>query len=89
MEKLEFQLPQIILDRVLVLRGGKLLPLLCMYPVNGLEAAYIAWIFGGTGVDGLGHTGYLNDLWRLNTSSLIWTWVAGSNNTGNGIYFIC
>jgi len=37
------------------------------------------WLFGGLGVDGEGHWGYLNDLWRFDTASNEWTWISGSN----------
>jgi len=33
------------------------------------------WLFGGSGVDGYGNYGQLNDLWKYDGN---WTWVAGS-----------
>jgi len=36
------------------------------------------WMFGGTGNDGGGHWGALNDLWRHDPASDQWTWIAGS-----------
>lgn len=37
------------------------------------------WLFGGTGIDGSGNFGSLNDLWEFNTTNLDWTWMGGSN----------
>ena len=37
------------------------------------------WLFGGCGVDSVDGKGYLNDLWKYNTSTNQWTWVSGSN----------
>lgn len=36
------------------------------------------WVFGGTGMDGVGDSGPLNDLWKYDISNNIWTWVSGS-----------
>jgi hypothetical protein len=37
------------------------------------------WLFGGDGVDSTGSSSnYLNDLWKLNPTTLEWTWVSGS-----------
>lgn len=45
------------------------------------------WLLGGFGIDELGAQGNLNDLWRLNTTTLEWTWVGGSRRQGqNGSY---
>jgi N-acetylneuraminic acid mutarotase len=43
------------------------------------DAAGNIWLFGGSATDGSGNIGYLNDLWRFNTSSMEWTWVSGSS----------
>lgn len=37
------------------------------------------WIFGGTGVDSAGNTGYLSDLWKYTQSNGQWTWVSGNS----------
>lgn len=37
------------------------------------------WLFGGEGADSTGHSGYLNDLWKFNPSTLEWTWMGGGN----------
>jgi N-acetylneuraminic acid mutarotase len=45
------------------------------------------WLFGGWGVDGDGHWGELNDLWRFDTATGNWTWVSGSKSfCQGGIY---
>lgn len=37
------------------------------------------WLFGGSGLDGVGDDGFLSDLWRYNTVTNQWTWVKGDN----------
>lgn len=37
------------------------------------------YVFGGMGNDGSGNGGYLNDLWKFQISTGLWTWVKGSN----------
>ncbi len=37
------------------------------------------WLFGGQGYDIAGSTGMLNDLWKFNPTSMMWTWVSGSS----------
>lgn len=37
------------------------------------------WLFGGTGYDSAGNTGYLNDLWKLDPSTNNWAWANGSS----------
>jgi N-acetylneuraminic acid mutarotase len=45
------------------------------------------WLFGGFGYDSAGTFGYLNDLWKLNPTTLNWTWVSGSNLANpQGVY---
>lgn len=36
------------------------------------------WFFGGSGVDSVGTDATLNDLWRFDASTLLWTWIGGS-----------
>ncbi|MEM7296712.1 MAG: fibronectin type III domain-containing protein [Bacteroidota bacterium] len=36
------------------------------------------WIFGGQGIDGEGQLGYLNDLWKYDPSTNLWTWMGGN-----------
>ena len=44
------------------------------------------WLFGGYGNDNETGPGRLNDLWKFNIKSGLWTWVSGNysiNNLGN------
>ncbi len=44
------------------------------------------WLFGGYGYDALGQIGVLNDLWRYNIATNMWTWMSGQqvvNMLGN------
>ena len=46
------------------------------------DGAGNVWLFGGYGADGASSAspwGYLNDLWELNPSTHVWTWMAGSS----------
>jgi N-acetylneuraminic acid mutarotase len=45
------------------------------------------WLFGGFGTDSAGNNGPLNDLWKYDTQTGNWTWVAGSNlRSQSGVY---
>lgn len=45
------------------------------------------WLFGGFGMDGAGSFGRLNDLWCYDPAANEWTWMSGSNTTGqSGVY---
>ena len=37
------------------------------------------WLFGGSGEGSSGQYGWLNDLWKYDTTSHEWTWVSGSD----------
>jgi N-acetylneuraminic acid mutarotase len=37
------------------------------------------WLFGGLGFDSVGTQGLLNDLWRYDPASALWTWMGGSS----------
>jgi hypothetical protein len=39
-------------------------------------------LFGGEGHDSTDNTGGLNDLWRYNLSTGLWTWMSGSDTLG-------
>jgi len=42
------------------------------------DASGNLWLFGGWGNDEVGHgSGYLNDLWKFDTSTSQWTWISG------------
>ena len=47
------------------------------------------WLFGGYGFDGAGASGYLNDLWKYNPRTSLWTWVGGEKTVTqtNGVSF--
>ena len=52
-----------------------------------LGAEDVFWLFGGWGRDSLGSTATLNDLWCFDSVSGLWTWMGGSNLTGQlGLY---
>ncbi len=42
------------------------------------------WLFGGIGYDANGLVGYLNDLWKYNTTTNEWVWISGSNTRAQG-----
>ena len=46
-------------------------------PVAWTGADGSFWLFGGFGVDSNGATGYLNDLWRFDPTTLEWAWISG------------
>ncbi len=50
--------------------------------VSWIDAENRLWLFGGGGVDAIGVSGELNDLWSFDTSTGAWTWVSGSNEVG-------
>jgi hypothetical protein len=53
--------------------------------VSWTDASGNFWLFGGTGLDALGASGSLDDLWRFDGTN--WTWVSGSNTAGQrGVY---
>jgi N-acetylneuraminic acid mutarotase len=55
--------------------------------INWSDGAGNFWLMGGSGVDSVGNTGSLNDLWKYNTSNGQWTWVSGSSTNGiSGVY---
>ena len=57
--------------------------------VSLTDASGNLWLFGGEGFDATiyGSSGYLNDLWKYNTSTGQWTWVSGDNTTNRlGVY---
>jgi N-acetylneuraminic acid mutarotase len=45
------------------------------------------WLMGGSAFDSTRNLDIINDLWKYNLSSNIWTWVGGSNTTSaHGVY---
>lgn len=52
-----------------------------------MDAEGTFWLFGGFGVDSLGNSAYLNDLWKHAPSTLEWTWISGSDTINQeGVY---
>jgi N-acetylneuraminic acid mutarotase len=43
------------------------------------DASGKLWLFGGLGYDGTGGTYYLNDLWKYDPATNMWTWIKGDN----------
>jgi N-acetylneuraminic acid mutarotase len=60
------------------------------YPASVVDSKGYVWLFAGDGVDSTGSWSYLNDLWRLDLTTLQWTWMGGSSVAGNsgqqGVY---
>ncbi len=51
------------------------------------DASGRLWMFGGNGYAASGGAGELADLWRYDTATSQWTWVAGPSTTGtSGVY---
>ncbi len=55
------------------------------YSTSWTDSAGNLWLFGGSGYDGSGNFGSMNDLWKWSAGE--WTWVGGSNAAGAaGVY---
>ncbi|UCG60094.1 MAG: hypothetical protein JSU70_11335 [Phycisphaerales bacterium] len=53
--------------------------------VSWIDGSGNLWLFGGSGRDSTGSSGFLNDLWKFDGAN--WTWVSGSEFTnGSGVY---
>lgn len=50
--------------------------------LSWLGPSGVLWLFGGDGLDSAGIRGDLNDIWKFDPTTLLWTWVSGSK-TGN------
>lgn len=46
---------------------------------NWIDGSGNLWLFGGAGIDSVGTSGQLNDLWMFDSSTKEWTWIGGSN----------
>ena len=47
------------------------------------------WLFGGYGYGASGNRGYLDDIWKYNPTTNVWTWVKGDNTSSTftmGVY---
>jgi hypothetical protein len=51
------------------------------YESGWMDASGNFWIFGGNGYAAVGG-GDLNDLWKYNPSTGLWTWISGNNSGG-------
>ena len=47
--------------------------------VTWVDAGDRLWLFGGEGIDGSDNPGLLNDLWRFDPATGLWTWVSGGD----------
>ncbi len=45
--------------------------------VSWTDSSGSLWLFGGSGYDSIGATGWLNDLWKYD--GIDWTWMSGTN----------
>jgi N-acetylneuraminic acid mutarotase len=60
------------------------------YAVSWIDKDENLWLFGGYGYSVSDEPGFLNDLWKFDTTKNEWTWMGGSNsinrvgNYGNG-----
>ncbi len=58
-----------------------------VYSVSFIDSGGNLWLFGGRGYDYAGNHGHLNDLWKFNPTTGLWTWVSGSNVINqSGVY---
>jgi hypothetical protein len=56
-------------------------------PATWTDGSGNLWLFGGQGIDGSFNAGLLNDLWRLNPTTQVWTWMSGSKVVNQkGVY---
>lgn len=53
------------------------------WAVSWTDASGNFWLFGGTGLDSNGTRGDLNDLWKYNPGTSIWTWMGGAQSLCN------
>jgi N-acetylneuraminic acid mutarotase len=45
--------------------------------ISWIDSDGMFWLFGGGGTDSAGTHGMINDLWKLDPTTLEWTWVSG------------
>ncbi|MFA6244464.1 MAG: kelch repeat-containing protein, partial [Candidatus Hydrogenedentales bacterium] len=57
------------------------------YVVSWMDASGALWMFGGYGRDSVGESYTLNDLWKYDPASGIWTWMKGATTIfQSGVY---
>ncbi len=54
-------------------------------PVTWTDNSGNLWLFGGSGFDQVGTSGYLNDLWEYNQSTGEWAWMGGDETLPSGV----
>jgi N-acetylneuraminic acid mutarotase len=54
------------------------------YPARWKDSNGNFWVFGGYGLDYIGNSGYLGDLWKYNPGNNQWTWMKGDNLIAQG-----
>jgi len=59
--------------------GSSNVPGARQYSIAWPDSNHCLWLFGGVGFDGTGSFGNLSDLWKFDTTTDMWTWVAGPN----------
>jgi N-acetylneuraminic acid mutarotase len=47
--------------------------------ISWIDASGNLWLLGGVGYPATGSSGVMNDLWKYDPSSGLWTWVSGDN----------
>jgi N-acetylneuraminic acid mutarotase len=56
-------------------------------PISWTDSTGHLWLFGGNGYDINANSGYLNDLWEFNPTTLAWTFITGNNIVNQaGVY---
>jgi Galactose oxidase, central domain len=69
-------------DQAGVYTGGTLVPGARVNAATWTDASGNFWMFGGSGYDGAGNIGFLNDLWEYNGTA--WIWVSGGTTNLEG-----
>ncbi len=55
--------------------------------INCVDNSGVFWMYGGYGFPETGAHSYLNDLWKFNSTTELWTWVSGSSSTNQGAVY--
>jgi hypothetical protein len=67
--------------------AGNVAPGAREYATSWIDKSGALWLLGGGGRDKIGNGGGLNDLWRFDQSTGLWTWVSGSDTASPpGVY---
>jgi N-acetylneuraminic acid mutarotase len=49
------------------------------WAISWIDSSGKLWLFGGSGYDSAGDSGWLNDLWKYDPTTLEWTWLSGND----------